>query len=89
MTANLLERVLWELSVNGSSRRRFKEDPQKYLASWRLSESERRMVQTFDVAAMAALGVSPLLTMGYWMEAEGSRDLAAYLARMRGTAPHG
>ncbi|MBS0416483.1 MAG: extradiol ring-cleavage dioxygenase [Proteobacteria bacterium] len=86
MSVNVLERVLWEISVNGSSRKRFREDPDRFLASWTLTERERAMVRAFDVRSLAAEGVSPLLTMGFWMEAQGSRDLQAYLGQMKGAA---
>ena len=53
------------------------------------------MVLDFDVRGLADDGVNTMLTMGYWMQMEGSRDMDEYLFRMNSAArrsteaPHG
>jgi hypothetical protein len=41
------------------------------------------MLRAFDVRGLADHGVNVMLTMGFWVELEGSRDLSAYVARMK------
>jgi Aromatic-ring-opening dioxygenase LigAB, LigA subunit len=84
MSVNILERVLWDLTVNADCKRRFRDDADKLLARYRLEPEERDMVRGLDVRRLAQIGVSPLLTMGFWMESTGNRDSAVYLQRMRG-----
>lgn len=84
MSVNTLERLLWELGVNRSVQARFKEEPDKLLARYALSEDERRMVREFDVRGLAAAGVNTMLTMGFWMMNEGSGSMSRYVKRMNG-----
>ena len=83
MSLNTLEKVLWDLSVDRDSKKQFAADPQSFVSRYPLDTQEKQMVLKFDVKAMAALGVSTMLTMGYWMQVEGSRDMGEYLRRMR------
>jgi len=83
MSVNIMEKVLWDLSVDRESKRRFQDDPEKFLSRYRLTELERRMIREFDVRGLADEGVSTMLTMGYWMETEGSRNIDDYLKRMQ------
>ena len=82
MSVNVLEKILWDLSVDRDSKKRFAADPQSFVSRYLLDEREQQMVLNFDVKAMAAAGVSTMLTMGYWMQVEGSRDMDEYLRRM-------
>ena len=86
MSVNVLEKVLWDLSVNGEAKKSFREDAARLLARYHLTEPERRMILDFDVRGLADEGVNAMLTMGYWMQLEGSRDMEKYLSRMRSPA---
>lgn len=86
MSANVLEKVLWDLSVDRDSKNRFREDPDEFLGRYHLTDAERRMVREFDVRGLADAGVSTMLTMGYWMQLESSHDMGRYLARMTAAA---
>ena len=82
MSSNSVERVLWDLSVNRESRRRFLDDPARYLSRYQLTDEERAMIRRFDVQGLTDRGVSTMLAMSFWMELEGSSDLEEYLKRM-------
>ena len=85
MSRNVLERVLWQLSVERAAKERFRDDARKFLARFDLSDEEKRMVVEFDVGALQCLGVNPMLTMGFWQELSPSRDMALYKERLGAT----
>lgn len=70
MSRNVLERLLHQLCVDRPTKQRFKEEPEKLLGRLALTEEEKQMVLSFDVAAMQRHGVNPMLTMGYWQASE-------------------
>ncbi len=86
MSVNLLEKVLWDLSVNRDAKNRYRADAGKFLGRYNLDRVERAMILEFDVRGLADLGVNTMLTMGYWMQMEGSRDMGEYLSRMNSSA---
>ena len=85
MSRNVLERVLWQLSVERAAKERFRDDARKFLARFDLSDEEKRMVVEFDVGALQRMGVNPMLTMGFWQELSPSRDMALYKERLGAT----
>lgn len=87
MSANTLEKALWHLNVDRESKRAFKDDPTKFLARFHLTDKEREMILAFDVRALADSGVNTMLTMGFWLELEGSHNLNGYLVRMNAREP--
>ena len=82
MSTNILEKVLWDLSVNRDAKQRFKDDPSKLLSRYHLTDVEREMVQNFDVRGLADAGVNTMLTQGFWLELEESHAIEGYLRRM-------
>lgn len=82
MSRNVLERVLWHLSVERLAKDRFKEDPERYLSRFDLTDKEKIMVIEFDVAALQQLGVNPMLTMGYWQELSPTRSMRVYKEKL-------
>ncbi|MEN0108006.1 MAG: extradiol ring-cleavage dioxygenase [Pseudomonas sp.] len=85
MSRNVLEKVLWQLSVERSAKERFREDGARFLSRFALSEDEKAMVLTFDVGALQRLGVNPMLTMGFWQELSPTRDMRIYKQRLGAT----
>lgn len=85
MSRNVLEKVLWQLSVERSAKERFRENGAKFLSRFALSEEEVEMVLTFDVGAMQRMGVNPMLTMGFWQELAPNRDMRLYKERLGAT----
>lgn len=83
MSRNVLERLLHQLCVDRPTKQRFKDEPEKVLARLALTDDERRMVLSFDVAAMQLHGVNPMLTMGYWQENAADRSPRAYMRALR------
>lgn len=78
-----IEQALYDISVRREIRTRFKEDPQTVLAGYALTADEQQLIAAFKVADLYRRGVSPLLTMGFWMTAAPERSLPAYLRSMR------
>lgn len=85
MSRNLVERVLWKLSVERSSKNRFRDDPRGFLAQFRLSEEEAESLLSFDVGALQRMGVNPMLTMGFWQELAPDRSMRLYKERLGAT----
>lgn len=83
MSRNTLERALYQLCVDRSAKQRFKEDAQKFLERYALSDAERDMLLGFDVKGLQAYGVNPMLTMGYWQELSPQRDMRSYMTKLR------
>jgi protocatechuate 4,5-dioxygenase alpha chain len=85
MSRNVLEKVLWQLSVDRSAKERFKADGARFLSRFALTDEQKKMVLDFDVAALQQLGVNPMLTMGFWQELEPTRDMTTYKRRLGAT----
>lgn len=83
MTTHALELALHDLGVKRAARESFSQDAAAFLAKYRLDTDEVREVCCFDVAALQRRGVSPLLTLGFWMTNEPGRSRAQYLERLR------
>ncbi len=84
MTTNALELVLYDLGTRKASRSEFAADPGRFLERYRLDADEARMVVEFDVRHLQDRGVSPLLTIGFWMLNAPVKTRTAYLARLAG-----
>jgi hypothetical protein len=78
MKRDVLERILWSLSVDRFSKEKFKENAEKYLSRFPLDQADVDMILNFDVKKMQEVGVNPMLTMGYWIEMSPDKDMATY-----------
>lgn len=78
-----VEQVLYDVSVKRDARSRFAQDPDSLLSSYPLTGEERSLIKRFALAELFRRGVSPLLTMGFWMQAAPERSMDAYLRNMR------
>lgn len=83
MSRNLVERVLYQLCVDRGAKQRFREAPDDVLSRYALTGQERAMVLAFDVKALQAYGINPMLTMGYWQELAPQRDMRSYMKQLR------
>jgi hypothetical protein len=89
MSIHGVEKVLYDLSMSGKTRKTYVADPASFLASYNLSESETAEIMNFQVAGMLAKGVNSMLLMGYWMQLEPSHSIRNYLAALRQPAVKG
>lgn len=78
MKRDVLERVLWSLSIDRFSKEKFKENPEKFLGRFPLEAEDVRMILEFDVKKLQEVGVNPMLTMGYWIEMSPDRKMSSY-----------
>ncbi|HMS04421.1 MAG TPA: hypothetical protein PKD73_01305 [Burkholderiaceae bacterium] len=83
MTVNAIELALHDLSVKREARGAFAHDAAVFLKGYRLDATEASMVAGFDVGRLLKVGVSPLLTYGFWMMNAPVKTRAAYLERVR------
>ena len=88
MSRDVLERILWSLSVDRFSKEKFREDSHKFLSRFPLDEESVRMVLEFDVKAMQAVGVNPMLTLGYWVEMSPDRRISSYNRKLGSESAH-
>ena len=85
MSVTAIERVLWEMGNKESRVEEFKADPDAYLATRDLSDTERRWLKEMDVKSLVDHGVSSMLTMMAWPLIHGVDDLPFdYLTKMNG-----
>lgn len=82
MTTHALELVLHDLGVKRPARTAFAEDATAFLGRYKLDADEIEMVRSFDVAGLQRRGVSPLLTLGFWMMNEPGKSRIEYLKRL-------
>jgi protocatechuate 4,5-dioxygenase alpha chain len=82
MSRNTLEKVLYDLSTSGANKKKFAEDPEKYLSRYQLAEDERALVLNYKVRELADLGVNTMLTWGFWLQAgKSNRDYLKIMKR--------
>jgi protocatechuate 4,5-dioxygenase alpha chain len=83
MSTEAMELVLYELGVKREVRTAFTADAPALLSKYALDQQEAAMIRDFDVKALQARGVSPLLTYGFWLMNAPTKTRAAYLERLR------
>ena len=91
MSINTIERILWEFGEDEKKARAFLNDPDGYLAKFPLTDNERKMVRTMDVAALEEYGLTHMLGLMSWSALYGNNPLTMldYLKRMnRGNLPN-
>lgn len=78
MKRDVLEHILWSLSVDRNAKNLFKEDPEKFLSRFPLGVEDKKMVLEFDVCGLQKTGVNPMLTLGYWTAMSPDRRVSSY-----------
>ncbi|WP_434286714.1 hypothetical protein [Celeribacter sp. SCSIO 80788] len=82
MSRNTLEKVLYDLSTSGANKKKFAEDPEKYLSRYQLAEDEHALILNYKVRELADLGVNTMLTWGFWLQAgKSNRDYLKIMKR--------
>ena len=82
MSRNTLEKVLYDLSTSGANKKKFAEDPDKFLSRYQLSDDERALIRDYRVRDLADLGVNTMLTWGFWLQAgKSNRDYLKIMKR--------
>jgi protocatechuate 4,5-dioxygenase alpha chain len=83
MSVHAVEKVFWEFGNKPSRIDDFRRDPEAYLSRYNLSAEERAMIRQVDLKALAAHGVSTLLTLMVWPLLKGSDEMPFdYLVHM-------
>ncbi len=78
MSLAALEKILYDLGVQGQARKAFANDQEAFIAQYRLEPNEKKWVSGFEVNSMLCYGVNPMLTLGYWVFLHPSRSMATY-----------
>jgi hypothetical protein len=82
MSANALEAALHQLSTDRHARTEFKAEPARFLKRFVLNEKEAHAIAQFDVRSLQDMGVSALLTYGFWLTTAEQKNRAAYMAAL-------
>lgn len=77
MSANTLEKVLWDITVNPALAA-----DGAALAATRLTPEERGLVERMDVREIADRGVSQMLIWMAWVATRGFEGAPEYMRRM-------
>lgn len=88
MQRDVIERVLWNLSIDRFSKLKFKDDPKKFLARFTLDQDSVDAILNFDVQLLQEVGVNPMLTLGYWIEMSPSQNVSEYNQKLGSTADY-
>lgn len=78
MSVNALEKALWQIYLNPADSQHFCDDPQDYVAGFRLDEAERELLASFDSLAMISHGANPLLVMMAFQTVKGVQRMPEY-----------
>ena len=82
MSRNTLEKVLYDLSTSGANKKKFAEDPDKFLSRYQLDDAERTLIKEYKVREIADMGVNSILTWGFWLQAgKTNRDYMKVMKR--------
>lgn len=88
MKRDVIERVLWNLSIDRFSKVKFKENPNKFLVRFALEDADIEKILSFDVKALQEMGVNPMLTMGYWIEMSPDKSMQTYNQKLGSDGVH-
>lgn len=80
MSINALEKALWQIYQVPSDTRRFTDNAQAFVHEFRLDDSERAMLASFDFMAMISHGANPLLVMMAFQTTQGMGRFPEYWA---------
>lgn len=75
MSVYAVEKVFWEFGNKPSRIDDFRRDPETYLKNYALTAEECAMIRHVDLKALAAHGVSTLLTLMVWPLLKGSDEM--------------
>ena len=81
MQRDAIERALYELTTDRATRTSFGSDPTAALGRYHLDDESIQAILDFDIAALQAFGVNPMLSWGFWMTFTG-RSRADYIAAL-------
>lgn len=84
-----VEKALYDLSMSGKTRKAYMADPAAFLAGYNIAEDEARDIQGFQVANLLALGINPMLVMGFWLQLEPGHSIKQYLRAINGAPATG
>lgn len=82
MSANTIEKALWQAVTNPVAAQRLRDDAQAYLDECRVTADESKLVIGWDVKAMARLGVSDLLLMMAFSTINGHDKMPEYAQKI-------
>ena len=91
MSAFGVEAALHDIARNREIRAAFQQDPDAVLDRKPLDAEERRMIREFDLPALYAIGINPLILQGFWMITRGPQTFPEFVMRVNacGGPDHG
>jgi hypothetical protein len=85
MSSYTVEKVLWDLVQKPQTGPEFRANPDPHLDRYPLEPSERDLLKSMDVQALAALRINPMLLMRAYQAVFGKDQFPQYLQRMGGS----
>lgn len=82
MSAFGVEAALHDIARNRDQRAAFQQDPDAVLARKPLSDEERRMIRDFDLPALLAAKINPLILQGFWTITRGPQSFPEFVMRV-------
>ena len=87
MSSFAIEKALWQATSNPADAQALRADPAQYLSHFRLDDDERALILAWDVQALCARGVSPMVLMMAFNAAGAGSDMMDYIRRINGMPP--
>jgi hypothetical protein len=84
MSTNAMEKALWQALSDRKEMQRFREDAPAYLDGFRLDETERALILSWDVAKVVSRGVNPLLVVSAFSAVNGLEKTGEYIMKING-----
>ena len=82
MSANAIDKALWQALSNPKEMQRLREDAQDYLREFKIDDQERQLMLSWDVGELVSRGVSPLLLVSTYTAVEGMDKMGDYIMKI-------
>lgn len=87
MSINAIEKALWQASMDPAAAAGLREDAESYLGQFRIDESERALMTSWDIRGLVDLGVHPMVLMMAFAAVNGPAASAQYVERVNTPGP--
>lgn len=78
MSTNAMEKALWQALSNTKEMQRFRENASDYLMDFKIDETERALMLSWNVREVVSRGVNSLLLMSAFSAVHGPQKMGEY-----------
>lgn len=82
MSRHGIEMALWEAAFLPGNADQLREQPDAYLDRYNVNDDERCLIKSWDLEALAGLGVDGLILLNSWNAVRGPTGNVEFMQRM-------